>query len=94
MQVHRACVGIQLPCAKVVRLISLRDANNNIVSGVGGRGSDAEDLSRDDNVGLEAKVIVSDSQRRGLALQIAGTADSLTASTRTEGKVNEAIVVI
>lgn len=82
MQVHGTCVGIQLPGAEVVLLISLRDADDDVVSGVGGRGSDAEDLSGDDDVGLEAEVVVGDSQRRVLTLQVVRTADPLTARVR------------
>lgn len=89
MQVHGTRVGIKLPGAEVVFLVSLRDADDNVVSGVGGGGSDAEDLSRDDNVGLEAEVVVGDSQRRVLTLQIVGTADPLTAPTRDTGKVRQ-----
>lgn len=58
MQVHSTCVGIQLPGAEVVFLISLRDANDNIVSGEGRGRSDTKDLGRDDDVGLEAEVVV------------------------------------
>lgn len=79
MQVHSTRVGIQLPGAEVVFLVSLRDADDNVVSRVGRGGSDAEDLCRDDNVGLEAEVVVGDSQRGVLTLQIVGTADPLTA---------------
>lgn len=79
MQIHCTCVGIQLAGAEVVLLVPLRDADDNVVSGVGRRGSDAEDLSRDDDVGLEAEVVVGDSQRGVLTLQVVGTADPLTA---------------
>ena len=81
MQVHSTCVGVQLPGAEVVFLVALCDADDNVVSGVGRGGSDAEDLSRDDNVGLEAEVVVGDSLGRVLTLQVAGTADPLTATT-------------
>lgn len=80
MQVHSTRVGIQLPGAEVVFLISLRDADDDIVSRVGGRGSNAEDLYRGDDVGLEAEVIVGDSQGRVLTLQVVQTADPLTAT--------------
>lgn len=86
MQVHGARVGIQLPGAEVVFLISLRDADDNVVSRVCRGGSDAEDLSGDDDVGLEAEVIVGDSQWRVLTLQVVRTADPLAASTRDTGE--------
>lgn len=82
MQVHGTRVGIQLPGAEVVFLVSLRDAEDDIVSGVGGGGSNAEDLCRDDDVGLEAEVIVGDSQGRVLTVQVVQTADPLTATTQ------------
>lgn len=82
MQVHSTRVGIQLPGAEVVVLISFRDGDNNIVSRVCRGGSNAKDLSGDDDVGLEAEVVVGDSQRRVLTLQVVGTADPLTAPTR------------
>lgn len=78
MQVHGAHVGVQLPRAEVVFLVSLRDAHNDVVSRVCGGRSDAEDLSRDDDVGLEAQVVVGDSQGRVLTVQVVGTADALT----------------
>lgn len=81
VQVHGARVGIQLPGAEVVLLIPLCDADDDVVSRVGRGGSDAEDLSGDDDVGLEAEVVVGDSQGRVLTLQVVGTADPLTAPT-------------
>lgn len=86
MQVHSTCVGIQLPGAEVVFLIALRDADDDVVSRVGRGGSDTEDLCRDDDVGLEAEVIVGDPQRRVLTLQVVRTADPLTAPTGDTGK--------
>lgn len=87
VQVHGARVGVQLPGAEVVFLIPLRDGDDDIVPGVGRGGSDAEDLSGDDDVGLEAEVVVGDSQGRVLTLQVVGTADPLTAPTVIRGMV-------
>lgn len=89
MQVHSTRVGIQLPGAEVVLLISLCDADYNVVSRVCRGGSNAEDLSRDDDVGLEAEVVVGDSQWRALTLQVVRTADPLTAPTRDTGKARQ-----
>lgn len=54
VQVQSTRVGVQLSDAEVVFLISLCDADDDVVSGVRWRGSDAEDLSRNDDVGLKA----------------------------------------
>lgn len=91
MQVHGARVGIQLPDAEVVFLVSLRDADDDIVSRVGGGGANAEDLRRDDDVGLEAEVIVGDSNGRVLTLQVVQTVDPLTATVQghREGRDSE-----
>lgn len=80
VEVDGARVGVQLPGAEVVLLVALRDGDDDVVSGVGGRRSDAEDLSRDDDVGLEAEVVVGDSQRGVLAVHVVRTADPLTTS--------------
>lgn len=88
VQVHCACVGIQLPRAKVVLLIALGDADDDIVPGVGGGGADAEDLGRDDDVGLEAQVVVGDPERRVLTVQQVGATLSFTAP---RGPANERV---
>lgn len=80
MQVHSARVGVQLAGAEVVLLISLRDGDDDVVSGVGGGRSDAKDLRRDDDVGLEAEVVVGDSQRRVLTLEVIGAGDPFAAT--------------
>lgn len=79
LQVHGARVGVQFPGAEVGSLIAVRDGHDDVVPGVGRGGADAEYLSGDDDVGLEAEVVVGDSHRRVLALQGVGTADPLTA---------------
>ncbi len=89
MQVHGARVGVQLACAEVLLLVSLCDADNHVVSGVGGRGANAEDLSGDDDVGLEAEVVVGNSQRRVLTLQVVWTANPLAAPTRDTRKAKQ-----
>lgn len=81
LQVHGARVGVQFPGAEVGSFVAVRDGHDNVVPGVGGGGADAENLSRDDDVGLEAEVVVGDSHWRVLTLQGVGTADPLTAPT-------------
>lgn len=87
VQVHGTRVGIQLSGAEVVVFISLGDADDNVVPGVSRGRSNTEDLGRNDDVGLEAEVVVGDSQRRGLTLQVVRTADPLAAATRETGQV-------
>jgi len=82
VQVHGARVGVQLPGAEVVLLVALRDAHDDVVSRVGRGGSDAEDLSGDDDVGLEAEVVGGDPQGGRLTLQVVGAADPLAAPAR------------
>lgn len=79
VEVHGARVSVQLPGAEAALLVSLRDADDDVVPRVGGGGSDAEDLSGEDDVGLEADVIVGDPQRGVLTVQVVGTADPLAA---------------
>lgn len=88
LQVHGAGVGVQLPRAEVVVLVALRDADDDVVPRVRWGGSDTEDLSGDDDVGLEAEVVVGDSERRVLTLQVVGTADPLAAPAQ-EGRIQD-----
>lgn len=60
VQVHSAREAVELACAKVAFFVSVRNADDDVVARVGGRGSDAEDLSWDDDVGLEAQLVVRD----------------------------------
>ena len=79
VQVHRSSVGVQLPRAKVVLLVALGDADDDVVSGVGGGGAYTEDLGGDEDVGLEAQVVVGDPQRGVLTVQVVGAVPPLTA---------------
>lgn len=79
VQVHGARVRVELPSAEVVLLVALRDGHDDVVPRVRGRRSDPEDLSGDDDVGLEAEVVVGDPQRGVLAVQVVGAADPLAA---------------
>lgn len=60
VQVHGAREAVELPRAEIAFLVSARDADDDVVARIGGRGSDAEDLSWDDDVGLEAQLVVRD----------------------------------
>lgn len=82
LQVDGASVCIQLPGAEVAVLVTTADSDDDVVTRVGGRWTHAEDERRDDDVRLEAELVIRDSQRRVLALHKVQAADSLTASAR------------
>lgn len=80
VQVDGARVGVELARAEVVPFVAPRDADDDVVSGVGRRWPDTEDLCRYDGVCLEAQLVVGDPQRRVLALDEVGATDPLTPS--------------
>lgn len=94
VQVHGARVRVQLAGAEVVFLIPLRDGDDDVVTRVCRGGSDAEDLGGDDDVGLEAEVIVGDSQRRVLTLQVVWTALPLAAPAGGEQEAAQGKVTL
>lgn len=63
LQVDGACEAVELPGAEVALLIAFCDADGDVITRVGGRWSDPEDLSRNDDVGLEAELVVCDTER-------------------------------
>ena len=85
LQVHRPRKTVQLPRGEVVLLVTVGDGDSNVVSPVGGGGANPEDLSGDDNVHLEAQLVVGDSQRRGLAVyRVSWTTTALTTTGERE----------
>lgn len=60
VQVDGTREAVELPCAEVAFFVSSGDADDDVVTRVGGRGSYTEDLSGDDDVGLEAHLVVCD----------------------------------
>lgn len=68
LQVDGACEAVQLPRGEVALLVALGDADDDVVAGVGGGRANPEDLGRDDDVGLEAELVVRDPQRGVLAI--------------------------
>lgn len=63
LQVDGACETVQLPGAEVALLVALDDADDNLISRVGRGWSDSEDLGGNDDVGLEAELVVRDAGR-------------------------------
>lgn len=63
LQVDCACEAVQLARAEVALLVAPSDADDDVVAGVGGGRPNAKNLGRDDNVGLEAELVVRDSHR-------------------------------
>lgn len=68
LQVDSACETVQLPGAEVALLVALDDADDDLISGVGWRRSDSEDLGGNDDVGLEAELVVRNAGRRVLTV--------------------------
>lgn len=60
LQVDSACEAVQLAGAEVALLVALNDADDYVVTRVGGGRSYSEDLCRNDDVGLEAELVVRD----------------------------------
>lgn len=74
LQVDGPHVAAELPGAEVGLVVAPHHAYEDVVAGVGRRRPDAEDLSRGDDVGLEAELVVGDAQRRVEAVQGVGGA--------------------
>lgn len=80
LQVHGSHEAVELPGAEVAVVVASDDADEDVIPGVGRRRPDAEDLSRSDNVGLEAELVVGDAERRVEAVQrVGGAAGPLAA---------------
>lgn len=60
LQVDGACETVQLPGAEVALLVAFDDADDDVVAGIGRGRSDSEDLGGNDDVGLEAELVVRD----------------------------------
>lgn len=82
LQVHGSGKAVESACAKVTFFIATWDANNDVITCVGWRGADAEDLRWDDDVSLEAKLVIGDADWQVLALG-AEAAYPLAASIKT-----------
>lgn len=68
LQVHSPGEAVQLSGAEVALLVAFDDADDNVVARVGGGWSDSENLGRNDDVGLEAELVVRDAYRRVLTV--------------------------
>lgn len=68
LQVDGAREAVELPGAKVAVFVASDDADDDMVAGVGGGRSDSEDLGGNDDVGLEAELVVRDADRGGLTV--------------------------
>lgn len=82
LQVHSSGKAVESACAKVTLFIATRDANDDVITCVGWRGANVEDLCWGDDVSLEAKLIKGDAKWQALALG-AETAYPLAASIKT-----------
>lgn len=68
LQVDCAREAVELTGAEVTFLVTLRDADDDVVAGVGGRRSDSEDLGWNNDVGLETELVVGDPGGRVLTV--------------------------
>lgn len=90
LQIQGTGKAVKPACAKVSFFIATWDANDDTVTRVGGRGADAKDLSRDDDVGLETKLVIGDADWHVLALR-AKAVYPLTPSIKTWEEVGEEV---
>lgn len=60
LQVDGTRETVQPPGAEVALLIALNDADDDVIARVGRGWSNSEDLGRNDDVGLEAELVVRD----------------------------------
>lgn len=80
LQVDGPRVAVELPGAEVAVVVASKDADEDVIAGVGRRRPDAEDLSGGDDVGLEAELVVGDAEGRVEAVQgVGGAAGPLAA---------------
>lgn len=84
LQVNNACVGVEPAGAEEALLVALCDSEDDVVSGVGGRGPNAEDVGWHHNVGLEVELVVGDAHWGVLALQVVEAADAFTPPRKEE----------
>lgn len=69
LQVHSSGKAVESACAKVTFFVAAWDANDDVITCVGRRGTDTEDLRWDDDVSLETKLVVGDADWHALALR-------------------------
>lgn len=63
LDVDSACETVKLPGAEVALLIALDDTDGDVIARIGWRWSNSEDLGRNDDVGLEAELVMCDACR-------------------------------
>lgn len=68
LQVYGAREAVHLSGAEVALLVAFGDADDDVVAGVSRGRSDPEDLGGDDDVGLEAELVVRDADGGLLAV--------------------------
>ena len=82
LKIDNARVRVQPSRAEVVFFVSLVDSKDYVVSSIGRRWSDTENMSWDHDVGLEVQLVIGDAHRGILAVQVIKTTDSLTPPKR------------
>lgn len=90
LQVDSSGIAVELTRAEVALFIAFCDADDNLVTGVRRGRSDPEDLCWNDDVGLEAELVVGDPHGGVLTLQgVTGTVGPVTASANKPGEEEE-----
>lgn len=82
LKIDNARVRVQPSSAEVVFFISLVDSKDNVVSSIGRRWSNTENMSWDHDIGLEVQLVIGNAHRGILAVQIIKTTDSFTPPKR------------
>lgn len=84
LKIHYTGIGIKLSGIEVVFFISFVDCKDYVVSGISRRGTNSENMSWNNNVCLEIKLIISNAERSVLAIQIVEAVDTFTSPERRE----------
>lgn len=80
VQVDSAGVAVEFAGAEVALVVALGDSDDDVVPSVSGRRAYSKDLRRDDDVGLEAQLVVGDAHWGVVTVQrVRRAADPLTA---------------
>lgn len=91
LEVDDARVRVQPSRAEVVLLVPLVDGEDYVVSSVGRRWPNTENMSWDHDIGLEVQLVIGNAHRGVLAVQVIKTTDSFTPHVRHFSVVGRAL---
>lgn len=78
LEVEDSRVRVEFPDAEIILLVALFDVHEDVVTRVGWRRGDPEDLCRDHHTSGEIEAVVGDPHRRVLTVLIVEALDPLT----------------